>query len=76
VLTPATNRHRAKGRRITATETHCMRKTAGNIWTDYKTKREIAKELNIIQFYTKYRNVVEIGCNIQTECPVIEYEEY
>jgi len=54
-----------------------MRKTAGNIWTDcIKKKREIAKELNIIQFYTKYRNAVEIGCNIQTECPLMEYQEY
>jgi hypothetical protein len=34
-------------RRITAADMKCMRKTAGYIWTDYKTNTEIAKELNI-----------------------------
>jgi hypothetical protein len=34
-------------RRITAEEMKYMIKTAGYIWTDYKTNTEIAKELNI-----------------------------
>jgi hypothetical protein len=34
-------------RRITAAEVKYMRKTAGYIWTDYKTNTEIAKELNV-----------------------------
>ena len=33
-------------RRITATAMKYMRKTAGYPWTDYKTNKEIAKELN------------------------------
>jgi hypothetical protein len=33
----------ATRRRITTTETKCMRKTAGYTWTDYKTDTEIAK---------------------------------
>jgi hypothetical protein len=34
-------------RRITAAEMKYMRRTAGYIWTDYKTKTQIAKELKI-----------------------------
>jgi len=34
-------------RRITAAEMKCMRRTAGYIWTDYKTNEQIAKELKI-----------------------------
>jgi hypothetical protein len=34
-------------RRITAAEMKYMGKTAGYIWTDYKTNAEIAKELKI-----------------------------
>jgi ABC-type ATPase involved in cell division len=33
--------------RITAAEIKYMRKTAGYIWTDYKTNQQIAKELKI-----------------------------
>ena len=33
--------------RITAAEMKYMRKTAGYIWTDYKTNTETEKELNI-----------------------------
>jgi hypothetical protein len=47
--------------RRTAAEMKYMRKTAGHTWTDYKTNNEIAKEL---QFWTKYRNIEEIGCNM------------
>ena len=36
-----------------------MRKTTGNLWTDYKTNREIKKEPNIITVYTKERNTAE-----------------
>jgi hypothetical protein len=32
-------------RRITAAEMKDMRRTAGYIWTDYKTNAQIAKEL-------------------------------
>ena len=49
-----------------------MRKTVGYNWTDYKINTETAQELNMIQLWTKYRNTKEIGCNIQTECPVID----
>ena len=38
-----------------------MRKTAGHTWTDYKTNNENVKEP---QFWTKYRNSEEIGCNM------------
>jgi len=34
-------------RRITATEMKYMRRTAGYIWTDYKTKAQIARHLKI-----------------------------
>jgi hypothetical protein len=34
-------------RRIKASEMKYMRKTAGYAWIDYKTNRDIAKELNI-----------------------------
>jgi len=34
-------------RRITATEMKYMRRTAGHIWTDYKTNTQITKELKI-----------------------------
>jgi len=34
-------------RRITATEIKYMRRRAGYIWTDYKTKAQIAKELKV-----------------------------
>ena len=34
-------------RRITAAEMKCMRRTAGYIWTEYKTNEQIAKELKI-----------------------------
>jgi hypothetical protein len=34
-------------RRITAAEMKYMRRTAGYIWTDYKTNTQIAKELKI-----------------------------
>jgi len=36
-------------RRITAAEMKSMRRTAGYIWTDYKTSTQIAKELKITQ---------------------------
>ena len=40
-------------RRITAAEMKCMRRTAGFIWTDYKTNAQIAKELKITPILDK-----------------------
>ena len=40
-------------RRITATEMTYMRRTAGYIWTDYKTDAQIAKELKITSILDK-----------------------
>jgi hypothetical protein len=39
-------------RRITAVDMKYMRKTAGYIWTDYKTNTEIPQELNITTIWT------------------------
>jgi hypothetical protein len=33
--------------KIVTVEMKCMRRTAGYTWTDHRTNREIAKELNI-----------------------------
>jgi ABC-type ATPase involved in cell division len=40
-------------RRITAAEMKYMRRTAGYIWTDYKTNARITKELKITQILDK-----------------------
>jgi len=40
-------------RRITAAEMQYMRRTAGYIWTDYKTNVQIAKELKITPILDK-----------------------
>ena len=40
-------------RRITAAEMKYMRRTAGYLWTDYKTNAQIAKELKITQILDK-----------------------
>ena len=40
-------------RRITAAEMKYMRRTAGYIWTDYKTNAQIAKELKITHILDK-----------------------
>ena len=40
-------------RRITAAEMKYMRRTAGYLWTDYKTNTQIAEELNITQILDK-----------------------
>ena len=40
-------------RRITAAEKKYMRRTAGYIWTDYKTNAQIAKELKITPILDK-----------------------
>jgi len=40
-------------RRITAAEMKYMRKTAGHIWTNYKTNAQIAKELKITPILDK-----------------------
>jgi len=56
-------------RRITAAEMKCMQKTAGYIWTDYKTSTETGKEINItldkIQEYNRNwsQHVNRMTCN-------------
>jgi hypothetical protein len=58
-------------RRITVAKMKCMRKTAGNTWTDYKTNTEIVKDLNRtpvldkIQEYIRkcLQNVNRMPCN-------------
>jgi len=40
-------------RRIPAAEMKYMRRTAGYIWTDYRTNAQIAKELKITQILDK-----------------------
>jgi hypothetical protein len=40
-------------RRITAAEMKYMRRTAGYNWTDYKTNKQIAKELKITSLLDK-----------------------
>jgi hypothetical protein len=40
-------------RRITAAEKKYMRRTAGYIWTDYKTNTQLAKELKITPILDK-----------------------
>jgi hypothetical protein len=40
-------------RRITAAEMKYMRRTAGYIWTDHKTNKQIAKELKITSILDK-----------------------
>jgi hypothetical protein len=40
-------------RKITAAETKYMRRTAGYTWTDYKTNKQIAKELKITPIVEK-----------------------
>jgi len=52
-----------------------MRKTAGYIWTDYKSNTEIAEELNITPVWTIYRNTVESGCNMCTDSLMTDYRE-
>ena len=34
---------------------------------------EVAKEVNITQFWTKYRDTEESGCNMSAERPVMDY---
>jgi hypothetical protein len=48
-------------RRITAADMKYVRKTAGCIWTEYKTNTETAKELNITLSFGQ--NTEEIGFN-------------
>ena len=41
------------GRRITAAQMKCIRRTAGYTWTDYKTNTQITKELKITPILDK-----------------------
>jgi len=45
--------------RITAAEMKFMRRTAGYIWTDYKTNAQIAKELKITPILDKLLAIQE-----------------
>ena len=51
-------------KRITAAEMKYVRRTAGYIWTDYKTNTQIAEELNIIPILDKLleykRNLIRL----------------
>jgi hypothetical protein len=51
-------------RRITAAEMKYMIRTAGYIWTDYKTNIQIAEKLKQHQFWTNYWNTRETGYNM------------
>jgi len=53
------------GRRITAAEMKYMRRTAGYIWTDYKTNEQIAKELKITPILHK---LLEYKRKLDTTC--------
>jgi hypothetical protein len=57
-------------RRITATETKYVRKTAGYTWTGRKTKTGIAKELIVTPVLDKMQATRENGYNMSTERPV------
>jgi len=52
-------------RRITAAEMKYMRRTAGYIWTDYKTNVQIAKELKITKDWEKITGIQE---KLDTTC--------
>jgi hypothetical protein len=41
-----------------------MRRTAGYIWTEYKTNTQIAKELKIKPIWKNYWNIIETGYNM------------
>ena len=62
-------------RRVTAAQMKYMRRAEGYTGTDYKTNTEIATELNILQFWTKYWATEEIGYDVSTECLVTNYRE-
>ena len=49
---------------LTAAEMKYMRRTAGYIWTDYKTNAQIAKGLKITPIYTNYWNTREAGYDV------------
>lgn len=57
-------------RRIIAVVMKCMRITARQTGTDYKTNTEMAKEIHITQVFDKTQE--ETGYNIKTECLVID----
>jgi len=52
-------------RRITAAEMKYMRRTAGYIWTDYKTNAQIAKG---IKNNTNFRQITGIQEKLDTTC--------
>jgi hypothetical protein len=60
-------------RRITATEMICMRKTAGYIWSDYKTNTETAKELIITQFLDKMQEYRRNWLEHTNQCLITDY---
>jgi len=51
-------------RRITTAEMKCMRRTAGYTWTDYKTNKQIRKELKITPIPDKLLEYRKTGYNM------------
>ena len=51
-------------RRITAAEMKYMRRTAGHTWTDYKTNKQITKELKIAPILDNYWDTRGDGYNM------------
>jgi hypothetical protein len=59
------NTKASDARRITAAEMKYMRRTAGYIWTDYKTNAQIAKG---VKNNTNFRQITGIQEKLDTRC--------
>jgi len=59
--------------RITAAEVKCRRKTAGYIWTDYKTNTQIAKEIIITPVLDKIQEYRRNCLKQVNRMPIINY---
>jgi len=57
--------HFEKPQTLGATEMKYMRRTAGYIWTDYKTNAQIVKELKITQIFGQITGIQE---KLDTTC--------
>jgi hypothetical protein len=51
-----------------------MRKAAGYIWTDYKTNKETAKELNITPVLDKILEYRRNWLQHILECPITDHQ--
>jgi hypothetical protein len=60
-------------RRITAAGMKYMRRTAGYIWTDYKTNTQIAKELKITPILYKLLEYKRNWIQHVNRMPLIDY---